>query len=187
MAVTRTYEPSADSEFQNDSPNFNNGTVTNFNVGEEDFTSTTYRAVLSFDLSGLSKTVNISSAVLKLTVYADSSNGTGRLKVYVTTSSWTETGVTWNTQPSKDATVQSTYDIGNGFTGQISVTIPASVVQAWINSPSTNYGLFLRITETTSDNENDKHFKFRSREYATSSDRPQLDITYTQAPPPQMM
>ncbi|HSB65161.1 MAG TPA: DNRLRE domain-containing protein [Anaerolineales bacterium] len=96
------------------------------------------RALLRFDLSSIPAGSRITRATLYMN---DESGGNYLVEFRRVTSNWDES-VTWNTQPSIDTT-----PIG-GFTltkepcvraGQIDPT----VVQAWLDSPSTNYGLML--------------------------------------------
>lgn len=177
---TATIYADSDSEFQNDSPNFNNGASQTLAIGEEDFTSTKYRAVIHFPVTTYIPPGSIiNSAILYLDCYADASNGTGRMKIYKTTSSWGELTVTWNTQPSYDSTVLTYTDIANGYTGVVTFSDFTALVQGWLDGTISNYGFFTRITETTTDNENDKHFKFRSRDYTTQANRPRLVVDYT--------
>ena|SRR5690242_4408084 len=161
-----------DSEFQNDSPNFNNGLNAGFKVGEEDSTNTTYRAALKFSLAKIPFGSIIKSVNLKLTVYGDASNKTTTLNIYRITSSWSETTITWNTQPSKSS-LDGNVSIANGFTGQKTIPITIALVQGWLDRTITNHGLFLQNSP-----ENDDNFHFRSREYGTAADRPILEVEF---------
>jgi len=58
-------------------------------------------------------------------------------------------------------------------TGKQSSTISASVVQRWIDDPASNQGIIVANTTNTD------AFDFSSREAATATNRPQLQVTYT--------
>lgn len=180
--LTVTLYPSDDNLFQTDSPNFNHGPSTEIAAGEEDFTNTIYRLAIRFSFATMPVSTVITAASLKMYCFGDASNGTGRAKLHRNTSSWSENTVTWNTQPSNDASVVSYSDIANGYTGDVTWTGLASIVQAWINGTYNNYGMKMRITSTSSESEDDKHFKFRSKEYVTQGQRPRLILEYYYSP-----
>jgi hypothetical protein len=97
------------------------------------------RALLAFDFSPYNgKTID--SAILNLDVISGDGY-TFEIRVFRATSSWSETGVTWNNQP-------SFYDYSYGGvsisgTGWKTVNI-TTLVQGFCDSSYTNYGLVLR-------------------------------------------
>ena len=175
-----TLYPTDDNTFQTDSPNFNHGEATEIPAGEEDFTSTTYRLALKFSLSQIPPGSLINSASLLMYCFGDASNGTGRAKLYRVTADWAEGTITWNNQPAHDSSVITYSDITNGYVGDVTWTGLGDTVKNWFEGVNSNYGLKMRITETGTDNENDKHFKFYSVEYATEARRPRLVVNYTE-------
>ena len=166
--------PSDDNMFQTDSPNFNHGATADIGIGEEDFTSTIYRAAIRFDFSTIPIGSIINNATFQITCYRDASNKTATINLYKATSAWTEETVTWNTQPSYDGSgTIGSFSIANGFTGNKTTTITTSLVSGWYKGTINNYGFLLKTST-----ENDDHFGFRSKEYTTESQRPQLTINY---------
>jgi pimeloyl-ACP methyl ester carboxylesterase len=142
------------------------------------------RTLVRFNLSSLPAGVTIQSA--KLYLYSDPTvtsssawNGNSQLSgsnaVYFekVISNWSETAVTWNNQPATTTTGRIWYPASTSTTENIQVDI-TSFVQGWVNSPTTNYGLKMRL-------ENEAYY--RSRTYASENHsntviRPKLVITY---------
>lgn len=185
MPATRlstTLYPDNDNTFQNDSPNYNHGASDNMPAGEEDFTSTTYRLAVKFDLTALPANTVVTLSNMILYCFGDASNGTGRAKLYRILSSWLESTITWNNQPSHDAGVITYSDIGNGYVGDVTWSSLATLINQYLQGTYANYGFKMRITETGSDNENDKHFKFRTKEWSTIGQRPRLYLEYYYPP-----
>jgi parallel beta-helix repeat protein len=89
-----TVVANADSYISQTVPNSNYGT--NVQLWMDGDTGANYEAYLKFALSGTTGTIQ--SAILR--VYSTSSTVDGPT-VYATTNNWTETGITWNTQPAR--------------------------------------------------------------------------------------
>jgi len=178
-----TLYPSKDSEFQNDSPDWNNGTSAAISTGEEDISNTKYEMVVQFDLSSIPAQSFIESVSLKLVQFADRADGNGTLRTYRATQSWGETTVTYNNQPSYNTTSTGTTYLGNNIQGEKTVTIPTSLIQNWIEGTWSNYGFYIRATHTDREFESnatdDRFVQFRSREYGTVAERPRLIVGYT--------
>jgi hypothetical protein len=103
------------------------------------------RAFLKFDLTDVPD-VKITNAVLRLyeNMAPDSANGT--VSLYKVLSSWTDSTVSFSQSVSSSGT--SFYDAANlDFYTDVDIT---SIVQAWLDNPSTNFGLSLRGSESTS-------------------------------------
>ncbi len=67
------------------------------------------------------------------------------------TEEWHKNTVTWNNQPAHGAAVLGTLT-GMGGSGEgegewITRTIPVASIQAWLDSPSTNYGWKMKLTD----------------------------------------
>jgi len=123
------------------------------------------QSFLKFSLSGISGTVQ--SAKLKVFDSNDATNN-GPAS-YKADSSWTESGITWNNQPTAAGTV--TTSAGTGWRDWV-VT---SMVQSMYSS-GTNYGFLIRdAVEGASGTQ-----VFSSRESGTNT--PKLVITYIQGP-----
>jgi hypothetical protein len=103
------------------------------------------RAFIKFDLDDIPH-VKITNAVLRLyeNMAPDSANGT--VSLYKVLSSWTDSTVSFSQSVSSSGT--SFYDAANlDFYTDVDIT---SIVQAWLDNPSTNFGLSLRGSESTS-------------------------------------
>jgi len=140
------------------------------------------RSVFNFDLSHIPAHSVISSAYLSLWGDTNTSNGEGdshlsgsnAWSIQRVSSSYNNSTVTWNTQPTTDTTDEvrmpqstSIYEIFDS----IHVT---KLMQAIVDSGH-NYGLLIRLdTETIY-----RSMVFCSSQYPDTSERPLLNITYT--------
>ncbi len=92
--ATFTLTPVADAQVKSSSPTTNYGSLSTLRLREA-ASSTTYRSYLRFNVAGLAGTIQ--SVTLRLYVSDASSNTTS---VYpVSSTSWSELGITWNTAP----------------------------------------------------------------------------------------
>ena len=89
-----TFTATADAQVLSSQPTANYGTRTNITVRNGGTTSYSYRSYLRFDVVGLVGPP--SKAVLRVLVTDPSSNGGA---AYATSSTWTETGITWSNAP----------------------------------------------------------------------------------------
>lgn len=103
-----TFPPSADAYTLSTSPTQNYGTASVLNVRGS--SSPYYRSYLKFDVSGISGTVM--SAILRLWV-SDTSVDYGQPGSV--SNSWTETGLTWNNQPSTPMNFLTVSGPENGY------------------------------------------------------------------------
>jgi parallel beta-helix repeat protein len=92
------FSASADSYISQTGANSNYGT--NAQLWMDADAGTSYQAYIKFAVSGTTGTIQ--SAFLR--VYSTSSTVDGP-KIYATTNTWTETGITWNTQPAITSSV----------------------------------------------------------------------------------
>jgi len=117
---------------------------------------------------------------VKVRLYKHNATG-GSVTIYRPAASWTEGGLTWNNQPpliSKGGVPLSVTTLTlPATTGWVDITIPISIVQAWLDSPTQNYGLAIHANWTTITS-----VSLRSDEYANY--QPQLVITYLGSSPP---
>jgi len=98
------------------------------------------RTFAYFDLDYIPITATVTKATLNL--YLEQAGGASKvcLLVYQSQQSWTETGITWDNQPTQlDLSAAHIVDTSLGYKSW-DIT---SLVQDWINSPQTNYGLAL--------------------------------------------
>ncbi|MCC6792667.1 MAG: DNRLRE domain-containing protein, partial [Thermomicrobiales bacterium] len=86
------FAPVADARVREGSPNANEGRVTGLTT--KGGTTTDYESYLRFDVTGL--TGDVVSAKIYFYAYEGTSNGP---KIYKTSNSWSETGITWANRP----------------------------------------------------------------------------------------
>jgi PKD repeat protein len=116
---TLTFAPVADAHVKSTSASSNYGTNTSLQIRQGDASNnTTYRAYLKFTVSGL--TGPVTSAKLRLYVSDASAQLT---TVSATTTSWTETGLTWNNAPAPGAFLASG---GPPKLGWLGIPLPTS-------------------------------------------------------------
>ena len=77
-----------------------------------------------------------------------------------------------------EVVVDANWPGNDGYTGFITVTVPAATIQDWIDGNLTNNG-WLMIATHASDGQ-----QLRSREYITQAHRPKLTVDYTPPPSP---
>jgi hypothetical protein len=110
----------------------------------------------------LSKTAN--TAVLHIYSYYENQQ---TINIYGVSSDWTETGVTWNTQPTTYGTLEGSF-VTNVREGWITTDITA-LVNKWLNGTYVNYGLLIETVGTNLE-------QFDSKE---NTNKPYLVITYS--------
>ena len=162
-----TYSPSADSYVRSGAPTTNFGTAT-----ELASSSTDSRAYLKW---ATGNTVPSGSTItsLKLRLFTKNISVTsGGFEVHPTSSSWAENTLIWNSQPT--------------WNSQVLGTSPTPLDEQWVevNLPATalnrtaDTALAVRYTVSGSNG------RFTSREYANTTQRPQLIVDYTTDSPP---
>jgi len=147
-------------------------------------------ALIRFDVSAIPTGSQIVSATLTLTTSASGTEA-GTIEVYNVTEAWSEgaldgaageanwtarqTGVNWTTAGgTHDATILTTFAPRANATAY-SVIFPISVVQAWLDTPTTNNGIILQ-GKTSMPKET---AAFDSRENGVASQRPTLLVMFT--------
>ena len=98
--------------------------------------------------------------------------------VHHITGSWTETGVTWTTQPTFAATADATVALGT-TTPAWKIWNVATVVQAWVDGTYANNGLLVK--DNLEDNAGNINWTFATRENGTAANQPILRVNYTPA------
>lgn len=96
--------------------------------------ASTYRGLVKFDTSSIPVGSTINSATLKL--YGTFTPSSGGIRVHSELDSWTESAVTWGTQPAWNNTVLATSSTPLANTW-LSISLPSSSVTA---GTKTNYG-----------------------------------------------
>jgi hypothetical protein len=174
--VTCTLTASADSYVSNAllQGNSNFGTSTSLQVNQSD----PQRTLVRFDLTACSPAIPsdalLQSATVRLTVGA-LFLATRTYDLRSTTGSWTETGVTYNNQPTVagSVTASTTVTSGTGANTVIQWTA-TSDVQSFVTGAATDLGW--RLNDSAEGGVLGSTIQFKSREAA--SGRPQLVVTY---------
>lgn len=142
-------------------PAANFGALSNLYVGNGD------TGLLQFDLSNLPAGTTASQvAKATLYLYVNRVYTLGAVSLQPVSSAWTELGTTYSSAPSYGAVATSFSATTGGTFVAVDVT---SLVQAWITTPSTNYGLALTAASAS--------ILFDSKENDQTSHEPLLDIT----------
>ncbi len=112
-----------------------------------------------------------------------SNTTSGTVDIYRLTGSFSESAVTWNTRPGLFGKGGFPSVIASmtlpAATGWYEISLPASLIDLWVDTPGSNYGIAIQTNWTTC-----KNIAFRSDDYTPSSSRPSLVVTYTGAEPP---
>lgn len=180
-------------------PTVNSGTDTTHPIGYNTGSSNLRRMLLKFDFTKGTNPPNIKSIIdsavltIRCTTYAT----TKTLATFQVLRNWVEAQATWNVYStgnnwgtagcSNTASDYVNTDLGNvsvSATGSYDITFNASglaIVQGWIDGSIANYGLLLKHTIETGD-QND----YASSDNATASYRPKLVLNWHPAWVPQI-
>ncbi len=139
--------------------------------------------LLRFDLSALPAGATIDSAVLEVNV--NNPVETGELLFYRLLEDWEELEATWNNRrkgqrwtapgaaPPMSAFPLSQASLAARDTGLYTVTLPPSLVQSWVDQPSSNFGVVMISTSPDG-----RGGVFDSRDSDNTTLRPQLTIIF---------
>jgi hypothetical protein len=171
-----TLYPIADTFVAQGYPNANQGAWTLMYSGYDNYYNFKIcRGLVKFNLAGLPAGQHVTQAVLRLNLqysydYPDIARG---IEVYRVNSGWTETGVTWDTQPSYGGSyaMRSVQYLGWGW-HEFDVT---ALVRAWLEGVRPNHGFLVRGPETFGAVPCCGWRGFGTRE---SGYRPHLEISY---------
>lgn len=152
--------------------------IRNFDAGATE----NMNALLRFDLSSIPSTATVTSATLKVYNTRANSNDAGDVLVMgKVLTAWNDTW-TWNmgvptTTPS-GVTCPSLvgYTMAPATPELYTITGMASLVQGWVTTPSSNYGVMFSCASNL-------NFRLTTSEYATAAYRPTLEVTYTTSTP----
>jgi hypothetical protein len=144
------------------------GTGTTMNVQSRN-SSRNQRALVGFTLPTKPSSCSVTAATLKLT---DSTSDSGRsidVLQISPSATWSETAVTWNTQPATTGTAATS----SSLSGNQSWTV-TSQVQAMYGSTGPNNGFLLK--DQTESSSSAKTQVYSTREAATN--KPTLEVTF---------
>jgi hyaluronate lyase len=174
-ATTCTLAADADSYVNKSLGTTNFGTAITLQVDPD--TVATQRAFIHFNLGSCSpsipSTAIIQSATLRLTI-AVLTTATRTVQLSPASASWTETGVTWNSQPGAGSVTASTSVPSGSTVGTVITWTAASDVQAFVSGASSNVGW--RLSDSAEGVVGGPLLTFDSREASTG--QPQLVVTY---------
>lgn len=170
-----------DAVIQSQQASSNFGTIADYAAWAWTFNSTVgyARGLLNFDLSSIPANATITSASLSLFYSYNTGNagqsGTNDCYLERITSPWTESSVTWNTQPTTTS-VNQVYLPASSNSSQSApnINVTGIVQDIWAN-PTTSYGIEIRLVSEQT---------YRSMKYASSDNAdpllwPELTICYT--------
>jgi hypothetical protein len=192
-ATPSTTSVVADTSVRQGTPAGNFGTINSMNVASG--SSANRRVYVRFDLAGCSPAIPVTATVrvATLRLYASSLPAVCRtVDVFRVTAAWTETGVTWNTQPfgttvnnPASGSRTDSFDVGspgaceNQAAGYVNGAVVTADVAAFV-SGTTNYGWMLR--DDAENSGTTRTITFSTKETATLAQAPQLVVTYVTVP-----
>jgi hypothetical protein len=179
-----------DNWIQNVNPDTNYGTNATMYLGAAGAGSNINRDLLKFDISGIPAGATITSAILSLWLYENTSASNARIaRVYRLKLAFNESQSTWNSRSTgnswNSAGAFGVADCEQTDIGSLSIaaaeglgekqwSLTPAKVQEWFVGTFTNNGILVKM-----DTENTDLHAFRSSDYATAGERPKLVIAYT--------
>ncbi|MCG5252635.1 DNRLRE domain-containing protein [Brevibacillus agri] len=167
VTLTKNDSITRDNTIDQSQPTYANGSSTSLTIGSGNGASSACRSLIFFDLGFIPNDAIVNSATLTLS--QTTSQATRVVHVHKVTSSWSSS-VTWNTQPTFDASYVASKSVGSTLT-DYSFTV-TSLVQEWVNGTANN-GFLIKDADETVLN---ARKNFGSFEYGSS---PTLTIDYT--------
>jgi hypothetical protein len=166
------FEASADAVIESTDPNTNFGTQPwLFTFGSGPGFDVVMRSLIAFDLATIPTGASIQGAFLNVRMVDQAGVDFG-VEVHEVLVSWSETGVTWNNQPSFSSDIEASL----GFQGltwwRFDVT---ALVQHWVTEPTTNHGLLLKENPESFPPNTGEFARFDSRE---ATNRPYLELVF---------
>lgn len=158
----RPFSPSADTWIHAGSPNSNNATNGQLQVGQS--SRGEFQTLLAFDsLQNLPPSATIQKAELELVLQNANNQSSFTLAVLEPASAWQETQVTWANRPALGSFHSSTTHQASQTTVRIDLT---SLVQAWHTQSISNTGLLLTSPQ--------QHISFASSTSTAPNSAPRL-------------
>jgi len=134
------------------------------------------RSYLQFDLTGIPSSIVVESVSLSLWYHGDAlPSSSGPVGAYRVTDSWDEGTITWNNQPTFDATPEHTQNLPGTATNGFRTWYITDLVRGWIDSSIANYGVLLMDTDEST---HECYKFFYSSDHGTAAERPKLTIQY---------
>ena len=133
------------------------------------------RSYLQFSLDALPDDAVIISARLGLYYFYNDPSHAASIGAYLVQAAWTETGITWDIQPTSAATPEYTYSLPATPTNSFRYWYITDMVRSWWDGSLLNYGLVLK---SPSESSWEGWTGFWSSDYGTASQRPKLIIYY---------
>ena len=143
-----------------------------------------WRTYIQFDVSSLPSGAVIEDASLELYYFAAVSTASaGPIGAYKVTSSWNESSITWDDQPTASSTATDTVIVPAANTSSFLSWNITELVEGWrvknniynVSTRTTNYGVMLRDTDESTV----EHYKgFHTSDELNANERPKLTITY---------
>ena len=170
-AETYTLTPTQDTEVRSDAGGTsqcggcNDLRVRNISTGET-------RPLFQFDLSSIPANATVASATLRLWVTVAESATTS---IYRVTQPWTEYDLTWANSGGVSHNTTAVASFTPSVSGRSYDVNVTSLVNQW-RAGTANYGVILRIAGTSME------ASFKSREWGTAAERPQLIVVASVAP-----
>ncbi len=183
---TKTLYAVADASVLEGVPDTNFGSTSAIRVGydypgcADSVSGQVSRGLASFDLSSIpvGTSVNTAKLYLYLATYCCFEGHTQPriVTVYRASANWSESSVTWNTQPGCAEAYGSASVSLSGGTGQWYSFDVTDLVNGWVSGSSSNYGLMIRAPETLG--ADFARLEFTSREGGGTTYGPYIEVTY---------
>lgn len=167
-SLTQSLAASDDARVRQDAPTNNYGNESTFRVRTEN--GKNERSLVKFDLPTPPSGCVLTGATLKL--YAESQASGRVIDAYRVSSSWVESTVNWNTQPTTAGSPSSSNSLGASGWQNWNVL---SLVQAMYSG--TNYGFQLR--DSSENALSSKEQRYRSSENGSSTTKPVLELVFS--------
>lgn len=194
-ATPSTTSVVTDTYVQQNKGTTNNGTTTTLVVSSSG--TSNQRAYVRFDLTqcnpAIPSTATVRLATIRLYASAVPSSVCRTIDVFDVSAAWTETGLTWNTQPSgtaintpASATATDTFTAGslagcqNTAAGYLTGITVTPDVAAWVAGSATNNGWLLR--DDVEGSATARTLTMTSKNANILAQAPQLVVTYVAVP-----
>jgi 2',3'-cyclic-nucleotide 2'-phosphodiesterase (5'-nucleotidase family) len=174
IPTTSDLTPSQDAQVVEGYPDSNYGDKTYLYV--QSAASGSYldeRTWMRFDLSGLPAGATITSATLEMTAWKAQGGDMVVSAHSAGDDSWTESGITWNNQPTIGSPLDST-TLVSGQTGAYTWDVTSYIQTEYAGDQAAT----LILKADTEGSSSALTYAFESREWGTASQRPRLTITY---------